>query len=486
MNTVCGLTNNISIGDWPGQWVRPGTSLSIIGRTTHGGRRYMDLRDAEHNLSAKYGLKGAFRSEGCIYAVLEYAAAFATDEAAPEQSVLRVENRDVVETISDQELARATADCLSEIEREPYDPDRACSAVLGDFMPIKEEPMEPKLFPHTADADEDVLVSRQVRGTWFDVSVGDYVIDAVLGEGTFSRVYRGTRSDGSRKAFKVAIQPGARGAAGTTTRVATTTACFNTEAFQQITGAICPIRPETDQLLLAQAEKLAGISDRGVVRIEAIETWPMAYYAMECVEGPTLRRLMRRGRVPIGVFVDLARVMDRVSRTPAFACHGDLKPENVIVTKGSVKIIDPGHFGKLRNRDGHLSPVTVTTPQYYPFLRPNDLYAFGLMLAEAILKRHPLQYQEPPGSPCPNLAGDDLQAQIDQMEMVGNHYFSPILGFCRRRSPSLGLPPNLERLVWRSLGLRAARRITLDRGYRNFREIGAALSALAEEGIEYL
>lgn len=77
-----------------------------------------------------------------------------------------------------------------------------------------------------------------------------------------------------------------------------------------------------------------------------------AWFAMEFVDGPTLRDLLNAGPVPLRRALDLARqVAEGLARAHAAGIvHRDLKPENVMVTAdGLAKIVD---FGIAKARTG--------------------------------------------------------------------------------------------------------------------------------------
>ena len=82
-----------------------------------------------------------------------------------------------------------------------------------------------------------------------------------------------------------------------------------------------------------------------------------AWFAMEFVEGQTLRDLLRIGPIPVRRAIDLARqVADGLAKAHASGIvHRDLKPENVMLTgDGLAKIVD---FGIAKARIAATDPV---------------------------------------------------------------------------------------------------------------------------------
>ncbi|MBI3271102.1 MAG: protein kinase [Planctomycetes bacterium] len=213
--------------------------------------------------------------------------------------------------------------------------------------------------------------------------LGEYLLEARLADGPFSWVYRGVARSGAEAcAIKLAkpsyYVPRGRPAPGE-----------RTEAHLVWTGWIGGHLPDTRQLLALQARKLASTADPALVRLdEFVESEEAVYYRMEYVEGRTLRSVLEAGAAPVRVLLDLARAMERLSAHPSFRVHGDLKPENILVGAPGVKLIDPGHFG-LGEVAGRRGREVVTTTAYYPYLAPDDLFAFGILLWEGGCGRNP-------------------------------------------------------------------------------------------------
>src|SRR5262249_33610081 len=166
---------------------------------------------------------------------------------------------------------------------------------------------------------------------------------------------------------------------------------FATQALAFITGGTMVMHPDAVQLLGIQCKKFQQSADPSLPQIDKFVTdKDTGYCRMELLEGPTLREAMTAGPVAISLLLELVRIMQRLSENPNFEYHGDLKPENIIITASGLKIIDPGHFGPLDCREGHLGRCIITTPAYYPLLIPDDLFALGIILWEIACRRHPL------------------------------------------------------------------------------------------------
>ncbi|MEW6279037.1 MAG: hypothetical protein AB1758_10465, partial [Candidatus Eremiobacterota bacterium] len=168
--------------------------------------------------------------------------------------------------------------------------------------------------------------------------------------------------------------------------------------------------PEPAWMLAQQAARLMAVRDPALVAVEELVVrQETCYYSMELLEGTTLSDLRP---VPVSVLARVARAMERLLRHPAFPYHGDLKPSNILVTPtGAVRLLDPGFFGTDR---------WMTTPAYYPELKPDDLKAFALLLWELATGSHPLRGRAPaPLGPLPRPSTDPAVADLLEGALAG-------------------------------------------------------------------
>ncbi|MCZ7538147.1 MAG: hypothetical protein M5T61_20900 [Acidimicrobiia bacterium] len=118
------------------------------------------------------------------------------------------------------------------------------------------------------------------------VNAEPYRLDGMLGEGSFSRVFRATRRDeGGARAIKLAKPPDELGPAATPTGV------VETGVFAWVTGALLDVEPDASEILRVQFDTLKAIDSPDLVGVRELGAdADQAWYAMDLVEGRPLRR----------------------------------------------------------------------------------------------------------------------------------------------------------------------------------------------------
>jgi len=325
-------------------------------------------------------------------------------------------------------------------------------------------------------------------------SFGGMKVTRFLSSGAFSAVYEAQRDQGTRLALKVARPPGRKvdwspppgapvgKAEESPGWIAPTT--VRTEARMLVTGGTTEVDLDARFLLYRQAQRLHAVNDPALVKAGRFsDDGTRCTLELEYAEGRTLRSLLKPGQpAPLQPLLGLARAMDRLLKLPGFPYHGDLKPDNVLHAAGRIVIIDPGYFGPVETAQGHVLPqAAVTTPDYYPLLQPDDLFAFGLMLWEAATGTHPLA-NGPTSSAQADQArcGSKLLAQVRGPERVGQYFLSPLLGLHAPAASVPGLRHELEAVLFKALGLTLRKDGKLDvaPAYTSFAEMAAALEPL--------
>ncbi len=200
---------------------------------------------------------------------------------------------------------------------------------------------------------------------------GRYELQAVIGEGTFGRVYRGRDQRLARLVAVKVIKP------------------WWTED------------PEWARSFEREAQLMARVNDPGIVQIFDIgHADEGLYYVAELVDGESLAERLRRGPLAPAAARQIAEQLCR-ALAQAHAqrvVHRDVKPANVLISvDGRVKV---GDFGIARlaegSTDGALGTV-VGTPRYMapeqarglPTTPATDVYGAGIVLYEMLAGRPP-------------------------------------------------------------------------------------------------
>ncbi len=156
---------------------------------------------------------------------------------------------------------------------------------------------------------------------------------------------------------------------------------------------------------LREARTAARLSHPNIATIYAIdEVDQRMYIAMELVEGESLKTLIDARKLTTP---DVVRIIKRCADALTEAhvhgvIHRDVKPENIVVTKRGVKMLDfgiaklvdapPEDAGKLTS-DG----TVIGTPDYMspeqalgkPIDHRSDIFSLGVVLYEALTGHHP-------------------------------------------------------------------------------------------------
>jgi serine/threonine-protein kinase len=198
---------------------------------------------------------------------------------------------------------------------------------------------------------------------------GRYELHALIGEGTFGRVYRGRDRRLARNVAVKVIKPW----------------------WAEDPGWVRSFEREV--------QLLASVNDPGIVQIFDVGSAPEGlYYVAELVDGVSLSKRLRDGRLaPVeacDIAVQLARAL--AAAHARRVVHRDIKPANVLITPdGQVKV---GDFGIARLFEGNAegAATIVGTPRY---MAPEqaygrvgspatDVYCAGIVLYE-MLAGHP-------------------------------------------------------------------------------------------------
>ena len=299
-------------------------------------------------------------------------------------------------------------------------------------------------------ADEEVRTSFLLASTERLLApgshVGDYEIESLLDTGGMGNIYRARDLHLPRE---VAIK---------------------------VISSYLPLTDTQVRRFEQEAHAVAAINHPNILTIFGVGKHEGApYLVTELLEGETLRRKLRQGRIPLGQATELAI---QVARGLAAAhekgiVHRDLKPENLFLTRhGQMKILDfglaklthslgpapngkdylPGSIlrtepGIVMGTRGYMSPEQA---RGQPTDARSDIFSFGAVLYEMITGKHAFQ----------------RETSADSISSILSHQPPPVTKTVRN------VPGGLQRVVSRCLEMEPELR------YQDASELLTALETL--------
>jgi serine/threonine protein kinase len=238
------------------------------------------------------------------------------------------------------------------------------------------------------------MPSFEQQISWLGLMVEDTIVDRNMGSGPFSHLFRGCGLElPVNVVFKLAKDASEINNMESLKVNLTSSIC--TQALSFFTGGYYPILPDASFLLARQFEKLQKASCPGLVKVQHLASFGgMSYMRMEYLAGENFRATLVNRGARLTHFIELAGILNSLVQNDEIFFHGDLKPENIMHTGDGLRLIDCGYFGPMQCLDGEILEAAITTPIYYPTLKPDDLFAFGVMLFEAATGFHPLVGRE--------------------------------------------------------------------------------------------
>lgn len=339
-------------------------------------------------------------------------------------------------------------------------------------------------------------MSNRHPSDWIGARIGNYTIQELVGEGTFSFVFKSLdRLTQSDRAIKV---PKEEAANPEFTRDSHPVGSLMpaepvpTQVFVKRTDRYSPQEASPFSIHKIQIARTRSVSEQGLVSIDdySLER-DRVFSVMPLISGKTFRQYMRSGPVPVAVLRNLALTLQRLNNNQDFGYHGDVKPENMVVTNSGVILVDCGFFGATEygeQEEDERKSLIVTTPRYYPHLKADDLLAFGLVLWEVACRKPLLTGVSYSRDFNLKKVTDDLLDLVHKEEGLGNFHFSQII---KTESPSSnrgGLPKIVENMLLKAVRLSFLENGKLDvsPGYDSFEELADDLRLVSQEGIHYL
>jgi len=128
------------------------------------------------------------------------------------------------------------------------------------------------------------------------------------------------------------------------------------------------------------------------------------YYIMSYIEGVSLKEYIGKKALSVDMSVELAQFLLKMSQflTKIDLVHGDIKPENIIVTKRKEKLVfkmvDFGSITEVYSDVTRAGTPSYLAPERFnqaPITEQTEVYAIGVTLYEALTKKFPFGEIEP-------------------------------------------------------------------------------------------
>ena len=128
------------------------------------------------------------------------------------------------------------------------------------------------------------------------------------------------------------------------------------------------------------------------------------YYVMSYVEGETLKKYIEKKPLSVDLSIELAIFLLKMSQylMNHDLVHGDIKPENIIVTqrkgKTTFKMVDFGSITEAYSNVTRAGTPSYLAPERFdkaPVNEQTELYAIGVTLYEVLTKKFPFGEIEP-------------------------------------------------------------------------------------------
>ncbi len=163
------------------------------------------------------------------------------------------------------------------------------------------------------------------------------------------------------------------------------------------------------QSFINEARAAASVNHPHIVQAYAVNSdQGLYYFAMEFVDGPTLKELLvQNGPLPVDKVIDIA---NDIASALDYAwqgrkiIHRDIKPDNIMITStGQAKLADLGLARKITEQNPDGSAELYGTPQYiapellfgHPATTASDIYSLGATLYHILSGQYPFTAEQP-------------------------------------------------------------------------------------------
>jgi serine/threonine protein kinase len=211
---------------------------------------------------------------------------------------------------------------------------------------------------------------------------------------------------------------------------------FNALGFRLGGGPSDPWVPEPAVVLRRETEALRRISSPAFPKVLASsnETRAVPWLLLKRIEGHTWRHALNSTPPTLAHFSALLAALVEVNASGKLSCHGDIKPENLMLTpSGKVVILDPSSGCATRSASGAIEAM-LTTEWYNPAFSSSDVFSLGVLLCELVTGQNCLLSASARIEDAKRRLGPELTKYLSHAREAG--HASPVL----QRLSTMDLP----------------------------------------------
>jgi hypothetical protein len=319
---------------------------------------------------------------------------------------------------------------------------------------------------------------------WLGQKLSGFVIDYLMEEGIYWYLFHGKHPEtGAEAAFKLSKLEPEYGVRSAYVRYPTRVIGITNDDIREVT-------PAPGAIIAVDEMRLNSLIHPALTHVKA-STFPpnRPFYRCDFVEGTTLEKIMDDVSAPIGPRVvqavyDVALALADLCKDKNFAYHGNLRPENILVTPNGIRFLELGYFGPFHTTEGLEMETRLVAPQYYPWLDCDDIAALGIMIWEAFMDFHPFDDQLLANEPC-DFISPEVVEMIEVELSLDNPYLRPLRAMRRPRQILGELSLEFEALMLKTLRMRIGTDGMLHEGegFENFEAFSAELEPFL--GLEF-
>lgn len=319
---------------------------------------------------------------------------------------------------------------------------------------------------------------------WLGKSLSGFTVDYLMEEGLYWYLFHARHPEtGAEAAFKLSKQDSEYGVRSSFVRYPTRVIGITNDDIREMT-------PAPGAIIAVDEMRLNSLIHPALTHVKA-STFPpnRPFYRSEFVSGTTLAQILDDVSVPIGPRVvqvahDVALALADLCKDENFSYHGNLRPENILVTNSGIRFLELGYFGPFHTTDGLEMETRIVAPQYYPWLDCDDVAALGIMIWEAFMDFHPFDDKLLANEPC-DFISSELVEMIELELSMANPYLRPLRAMRRPRQIIHELSDEFEALMLKTLRMRIGTdgKLHEGEGFDNFETFAAELEPFV--GLEY-